>query len=284
MPLPSLLYGDDTFRTWFDATNNLISHVANTSVYPLLSNSTVTYTANGDLNLNGTLRVVNLIANGQVTFNGEFVNVTARLDIGQDVTLTKNLVLSGATADLVVGGRLFVTGSINAYSTLRVASTANVLGAFWVSGATTLNGTTTLKGNTLFDTGTVATVTRVIETTTTSAVSLTGLTNIDILTQGVLIYTLNAGANFGFNFRGNGSTTLNDALAVNRSITIAIIVPQGSTAYYPTTHQIDGVSVTPIWQGITPTGGNANSRDVYTYTIIRTSTGYQLLAAQTKFA
>lgn len=285
MPLPNILSGEDTFRTWFDATNNLISHVSNTSAYPLLSNSTVTYTSNGDLNLDGTLRVRNLIANGEVTFNGSFVNVAANLNITQDVSLTKNLVLSGASAHLSVGASLTVSGFINALSTLRVTSTANVLGSFWVSGASTLNGLTTFKGNALFDTGTIASFNRVVEVITTSATTATGIINVDMLTQGVLLYTLNAGANWTFNFRGNNVTTLNDALGVNRSITIAIMVPQGSTPYYPTGHQIDGSAVTPLWQGVVPTTGSASARDIYTYTIIKTSGSptYTVLAAQTRF-
>ena len=49
---------------------------------------------------------------------------------------------------------------------------------------------------------------------------------------------------------------------------------------------VDGVSVTPRWQGgTTPTTGNNNSNDVYTYTIIKTSTTptYAIFASQTQF-
>ena len=70
------------------------------------------------------------------------------------------------------------------------------------------------------------------------------------------------------------------------SITIAHVVKQGSSAYYNSAFQIDGSSVTPEWQGgSAPTGGNANSLDVYTYTIIKTgSATFTALAAQTQFA
>jgi hypothetical protein len=56
--------------------------------------------------------------------------------------------------------------------------------------------------------------------------------------------------------------------------------------YYNSAFQIDGASVTPEWQGgAAPTGGNINSIDVYSYTIIKTgSATFTVLAAQTQFA
>ena len=54
----------------------------------------------------------------------------------------------------------------------------------------------------------------------------------------------------------------------------------------PTAFQVDGVSVTPKWQGGTaPTSGNASSIDSYTYVIIKTgSATFTVLASVTKFA
>jgi len=75
-------------------------------------------------------------------------------------------------------------------------------------------------------------------------------------------------------------------LATNDSITLAVLATQGSTAYYQSAMQIDGTSVTPKWAGGTaPTAGNANSIDVYTFTIIKTASAtFTVLASQTKFA
>jgi len=75
-------------------------------------------------------------------------------------------------------------------------------------------------------------------------------------------------------------------MSTNESISIALIVPQGSTAYYQSAMQIDGNAVTPKWAGGTaPTAGNANSIDVYTFTIIKTASAtFTVLASQTKFA
>jgi hypothetical protein len=69
-------------------------------------------------------------------------------------------------------------------------------------------------------------------------------------------------------------------------MTIAMVAPNGTTAYRQTAMQIDGVAVTPRWQGgSAPTAGNASSHDVYTFTIIKTGTNaYSVYASQTRFA
>ena len=75
-------------------------------------------------------------------------------------------------------------------------------------------------------------------------------------------------------------------MATGQSLTVALLVKQGATPYYPTSYTIDGTAVTPMWQnGTAASAGNANSVDIYTYTIIKTATGvYSVFASQTKFA
>lgn len=110
--------------------------------------------------------------------------------------------------------------------------------------------------------------------------------NFDVSTQQVLLYTGNASANVTLNIRGNSSASLNNVMANNEAITIAFGMTNNATARYVSLSQIDGTNVTPRWQGGTaPTGGNANSTDFYTYTVIKTGNAtYTVLAAQTKFA
>jgi hypothetical protein len=64
-----------------------------------------------------------------------------------------------------------------------------------------------------------------------------------------------------------------------------MIVTTGATAYYNNAITIDGVSITPKYQGGTAwSAGNASSWDAYTYTAIKTAANtYILLAAQTQF-
>ena len=131
--------------------------------------------------------------------------------------------------------------------------------------------------------------TSIYETVEKAAVSgsgLTGTVNFNWLDGAVILVTANAAGNWTLNVRGDGSTTLNSSLANGDSITLALLVTQGSTAYYQSAMQIDGNSVTPKWAGGTaPTAGNASSIDVYTFTIIKTASAtYTVLASQTKFA
>jgi predicted peptidase len=88
------------------------------------------------------------------------------------------------------------------------------------------------------------------------------------------------------NFRCDASTTLNSKLPVGHSVTVAFAATIGATQYQPTAFQIDGSAVTPLWQGGTaPTTGNANSTDVYVFTILKTAATptYVVYASQTQF-
>lgn len=126
----------------------------------------------------------------------------------------------------------------------------------------------------------------VAEKVTTEATAATGTVNYDVLTQAVWNFTTDAAANWTLNVRGDGSTSLDSIMDTGESITVAHIVKQGGTAYYNSAFQIDGSSVTPEYQGgSAPTGGNINSLDVYSYTIIKTgSATFTVLASQTQFA
>lgn len=113
-----------------------------------------------------------------------------------------------------------------------------------------------------------------------------GTINYDVLTQAVSFFNVDQAANRTINFRGDGSTTLNATMGNGESMSFAILMKQGGSAYYLNAYQIDGSSVTPEWSGGTaPSAGNANSIDVYTFTIIKTASAtYTVLAAQSKFA
>ncbi len=124
------------------------------------------------------------------------------------------------------------------------------------------------------------------EKVTVAATAATGTINYDVITQAVLYFTSNASANYTLNIRGDGSNSLNNIMDTGESITVAHLVTQGGTAYYNNAVTIDGSSVTPEWQGgSAPSGGNANSVDMYSYTIIKTGdAAFTAFAAQTQFA
>jgi len=128
-------------------------------------------------------------------------------------------------------------------------------------------------------------VAEMIEKVTTQT-STTGTINFDFLTQAVEFYTANQGANRTINFRGDGSTALNAVMATGESMTAAILMTQGGSAYYLNTYQVDGSSVTPEWSGgSAPSSGNASSIDAYVFTIIKTADAtFTVLASQTQYA
>lgn len=114
----------------------------------------------------------------------------------------------------------------------------------------------------------------------------TGTINFDALTSSAWYYTTNATANWTLNFRGSSTVSLNTLLTTGDSITLSFAAAQGTTPYRPTTFQIDGSAVTPIWQGgVAPTSGNASSTDVYVFSIVKTAATptYVVFASQTQF-
>lgn len=150
-------------------------------------------------------------------------------------------------------------------------------------GDVTLTGTQTLSNKT-FTTNLLSGNIR--ERVTIVASAATGTIAYDALTQQMLYYTSNATANFTINVRGNSTTTLNSLMATGESITVAFMNTNGATGYYASAFQVDGSAVTPKWQGgTTPSTGNANSIDVYSYTIVKTGNAtFVVVAAQTRFA
>jgi hypothetical protein len=164
-------------------------------------------------------------------------------------------------------------------------STTQTTAGVVTSAANTFTNTQTFSGST---SALAAVFSDAAEVVTVSATAATGTIAYDVTTQAVLFYTTNASGNFTVNFRASSGTSLNTALATGRSVTVAFLVTNGGTAYYNTSVQVDGTTsgVTTRWQGGTaPTSGNANSVDIYTYTIIKTANAtFSVFASQTRFA
>lgn len=264
----------------------------------------------------------NLSVGGSASFTGN-VSLSGSAAIIGNTTIGGTLIVTGATtnsSNLTVGSGsanfLNVTGSgsftrqlnalrginIFADSTARDAAitspTAGVEvyltgasagyvynGATWVE-SVSATSTTTLTNKTLtsplINAGILASPEERISISSTSA---SGTTNIDLISTTVKNFTSNATGNWTFNFRGDGSTTLNSMLATGDAITCAIMVPQGTTAYYPTGVSVDGGALTPKYQGgDAPAAGNVSSTDVYSYTIIKTGDAtFSVFGSQSQF-
>ena len=195
---------------------------------------------------------------------------------------TGNLVLSAADSiifqnaahdeNMLVASQ---NGAVTLYydNTAKIATTStgeNITGTV-VADSATVNGTLNIE--------------EVIEKVAISATT-TGTINTDLLSSAVVFYNVNQTANRTINFRGDSSTTLNSIMAIGETMTCAIIMQQGSTAYYLNAYQVDGSSVTPKWSGgSAPTAGNASGIDSYSFTIIKTADAtFTVLASQTQYA
>jgi hypothetical protein len=126
----------------------------------------------------------------------------------------------------------------------------------------------------------------ILQTATITAAAPSATTDYDVITQVVQYYTTDATANFTLNFRGNSSISLASYMATGQSVEVVLLVTNGATPYYPDVYQIDGSAVTPKWiTGVAPSAGNANSVDVYTFTIVETAAAtFTVFASQNKFA
>lgn len=192
---------------------------------------------------------------------------------------------AGSSVATLTSGNLTVTGNVTATGSLGVIA-ANVTtsggslavaGNVFVTNKLTAIGTSGIAGLKIAD---------VLEAANATATAATGNVNFDVTTQAVLYYTTNASGNWTINLRGSSGTSLNNLMANGESLTAVFLATQGSTAYYNSTVQIDGTGVTPKWQGgAAPTAGNANSVDVYSYTVFKTDNAtYTVFASQTRFA
>lgn len=255
------------------------------------------------------------IGNGASTWNQLPSQSTPASTMSTSVYATKGAIAAASA----VGSPVTVT--VGANNTLLVADSTQTAGIKWAStlsgltlttptvntptitspaitGTTTIGSGATLTSPTI-NSGTLSSptitggsssvpvVTAPKETWSVAATAATGTVNVDVITSTNFYYTTNASANWTFNFRGNAGTTLNAHLAVGQSVTVGFLVTNGASAFYPTVFQIDGVAVTPKWQGaVAPTAGGTNGVDAYLFTVVKTAATptYTVFASQTKFA
>ena len=212
----------------------------------------------GNVSLGGDLTIT-----GGLTVNGTTTTINSTTLTVDDLNIT---VASGAADAAAANGSGLTVDGANA--TFNYAST----GDKWA----------TNKG---LDVGGTLEIDEVMETVDLET-STTGTINFDFNTAAVANFTANQTANRTINFRGDASTTLDSKMSIGQSISAAVMMAQGSTAYYLNAYQIDGSAVTPKWQGgSAPTQGNTSGVDVYTFTIIKTASAtFTVLATLAAFA
>lgn len=117
-----------------------------------------------------------------------------------------------------------------------------------------------------------------VEEFTQTSSSTSGTINFNLDDQAVLRLTNNQAANRTIN--------LQPTMDAGTSMTCAVIWPNGGTAYYANTVQVNGTSsgVDIKWVGGGPSEGTASAWDVYSFTIFETSANtYTILASLTAF-
>lgn len=174
----------------------------------------------------------------------------------------------------------FTTKVTNAYTSANNAyAKANTA----VTNDGTITGNLTIGTN--LTVGGSLIVGETLEQINVSATAMGANLNFDILTQPILYLTSSATANCTVNFRGNSTITLESALSTGNSVTVSLLNTNGSTAFKANNVQVDGVPITPKWAGGTPPSiGNAFYVDLYSFTIIKTSSlNYTIFASLQKY-
>jgi len=190
--------------------------------------------------------------------------------------------------DLTAKGDIIVASAAHTPSTVNVGANNTVLVAN--SSATSgVNWSSTLSGLTLTSpVDNLPYISSPFETALiNSGAPYNGTQTINVITDKTIYYfTSTATNNWTLNITGSSSpVTLASLLSVGQTITLNLLVTQGSTPYYQTgTIQIDGstTNVTQKWSGGTaPSAGNASGIDIYQFTIIKTATtpAYTVLSA-----
>jgi hypothetical protein len=207
-----------------------------------------------------------------------------RADIIQgDGALRLNI---GETTIISVNASAYnIAQPLNVQTTSTFTDAATFDGAVTVSGAALFNSTTEFKAG--------IDIQQVIETANISAIEIggdgtsVGNTTFDVLEGAVKYHTANVANNWTLNVRGNSTVLLDSVMSTGNTLSLSYIASQNATnTFYQTNMEIDGSAVTPKWQGgSAPTAGNADSLDVYSFTIIKTAANtYTVLGSQTQFA
>ena len=219
------------------------------------------------------------------TFYGDFGITSSGYNTpGQNIKNAANTVyLQAVSCDLAIG-----TTTANP---IHFVTNTSATDALYISSTGLLNVNSNTAGTALLTVTSSAStpalkVPNIVESANIVSSAPTATTNFYLNNGAVQYYTVNAANNWTVNFAFSSGTTLNTAMAVGDSMSCTMVTTQGATAYYNSAVTIDGVSVTPKWQGGTaPTSGNASGIDSYSYVIIKTASAtYTVLASQTKFA
>ena len=179
-------------------------------------------------------------------------------------TLTGDLVLSGdPDANLKAATKQYVD--------TQVGTAAQTTGS-------------TFTGDVTFDEA--ISIERVKEKVSILGTAVTGAQQFNAKDQAVVFHNANASGNFSINITGDNSTLLNALMTTGQVFTGVFITKYGSTAYYPTTINVDGSTPSEIkWVGGAPSSaGTVNSITAISFSVIKTADStFTVLVTQTAY-
>ena len=271
-----------------DGTGVLTLQSLNTNAIHI--NESQVVTVNNDLTVSGNASIANITSDLTVSGN---VNITTDLTVSSNVDVTNtvnagNLNVTGTfTGSLVVDNLSDLGAGANTFLTSPSVSTLPVL----LSG----NGTSIMTNQ--YSSASFVTLHAVKirfpyeDGAGLPSTTLDGDEDFEIrgfVNGSVYYYPLNPTANWTWSLTGWGVSGyyLNDFLGINEVATFVAMVNQGATPYYMSALKVDGNAVTPKWQGgLAPSAGNANSIDVYTFSVFKTADAtFNVFASLTQFA
>lgn len=132
-------------------------------------------------------------------------------------------------------------------------------------------GINTATPRTDLDVAGISSMRGAFEDTVIAAAALTGTVHLDYKVAAVYMNTANAVGNWSFNIRGDNTTSLDSIMAIGQTLTVAVEVPQGVTAYRCTAVTIDSAApASLLWQNGAPAAGAPSCVNVYLVRVTKT--------------
>lgn len=178
------------------------------------------------------------------------------------------------SSDVVIENNLTINGSLNASIPASQIGLGNVTNESKTTMFTdsTFTGTTTANNLTING---ITTIGQSVEKMTTKT-GITSVTEFDF-DQGTVWFLYDIGTNFTANFSNIPSS-------IESTISIALIINQSAVAYLPNAVQINGASQNLKWQGGSEPTPNAESTDIFSFTLIYTGSTWEVIGSLTTYA
>ena len=231
----------------------------------------------GDVAIPGNLTVTGDI-NGSVT-NANYANYAGDVINGYQPNITTVGSLSGLS---VLGGATAAsfTGDGAGLTNIANANYANFAGTVLTNAQPNI---TSVGGLTSLSVAGVTSIYTGLESSTFYA-PVTGVQVLDLNNSSIFYITGNAIGNVTLNFQ-YGPNSIAGLLATQQSVISTYILPVGSTPYGVTGIQIDSVAANIKWAGNITPSQIANTTQIYTFTILKTSSTptYNVYGSATRY-